>query len=201
MATMYQPYKTKTNENIAEMRETDYKPPTSVKNTVDNSNSVLYNESKENNVIKNPVTDFAKAWEEKNQSVLKYAGDSAKKSINAGLEEASSFMKDADEGTSFEKVQDASVKWKLANDSNNSKLSNSAMHELIGHLSSENKDIYLEDAQPLQTYIDAKDEFDFKHNNYTTTENIDTAPDENVRALQRELNEKGYTDKFGQKLK
>ncbi|MEE1042801.1 MAG: hypothetical protein UH854_02440, partial [Clostridia bacterium] len=31
--------------------------------------------------------------------------------------------------------------------------------------------------------------------------NIDTTPDEKVRQLQRELNESGYTDKFGQKLK
>ena len=46
-----------------------------------------------------------------------------------------------------------------------------------------------------------KNKFDFKHNNYTTTENAYKTPDENVRQLQRELNESGYTDKFGEPLK
>ena len=110
-------------------------------------------------------------------------------------------MQDADEGTSFENVQTASVKRHLANDANDNKLYNVSMMELIGHLSKDNKETYLKHAQPLQKYIDAKDEFDFKHNNYTTTKNIDTTPDEKVRQLQRELNEAGYTDKFGQRLK
>ena len=42
---------------------------------------------------------------------------------------------------------------------------------------------------------------DFKNNNYTTIANVDKTPDEKVRQLQRELNEAGYTDKFGQRLK
>ena len=110
-------------------------------------------------------------------------------------------MQDTDEGTYFGDVQTASVKRHLAKDSNNEKLYNASMMEMIGHLSKDNKETYLKHAQPLQKYIDAKDEFDFKHNNYTTTENVDKTPDEKVRQLQRELNEAGYTDKFGQKLK
>ena len=119
------------------------------------------------------------------------------KSINSGLYEAPDYMQDSDEGTSFEDVQTASVKRHLANDANDDKLYNAAMMELIGHLSKDNKETYLKHTQPLQKYIDVKDEFDFKHNNYTTTKNIDTTPDEKVRQLQRELNEAGYTDKFG----
>ena len=148
-----------------------------------------------------PLTDFAKQWKEKNQGLFKYAGDVAKNSVDKGLKEAHDYMQDADEGTSFEDVQTASVKRHLANDANDDKLYNAAMMELIGHLSKDNKETYLKHTQPLQKYIDVKDEFDFKHNNYTTTENVDTTPDENVRNLQRELNEAGYTDKFGQKLK
>ncbi len=49
-------------------------------------------------------------------------------------------------------------------------------------------------------YLD-KNKFDFNNNNYTATGNVDKTPDENVCQLQRELNEAGYTDKFGQKLK
>ena len=163
----------------------------------------MYNKSKENTGIKQPATlrDFTSSWKQKNENALKYAGDSVKKSVDTGLKEASNFMRDADEGTKFEDVQTASVKWKLANDSNNKKLSNIAMKEMIGHLSKENKEPYLKDTQPLQTYIDSKDEFDYKNNNYTTTENIDTTPHEGVRSIQRKLNEKGYTDKFGNALK
>ena len=168
---------------------------------MDNSNSIMYNKNKENTLSITPLTDFAKQWKEKNQSALKYAGDSAKKSIHAGLNEAPSFMADADEGTYFGDVQTASVKRHLAKDSNNEKLYNASMMEVIGHLSKDNKETYLKHALPLQKYIDAKDEFDFKHNNYTTTDNVDKTPDEKVRRLQRELNESGYTDKFGQKLK
>ena len=161
----------------------------------------MYNKYRNHAPFKTSSKDFVSQWKDKNQGLLKYAGDRAKKSINAGLEEAPDFMRDADEGTSFENVQNASVKRRLANDANDSKLYNSATMEMIGHLSKENKGPYLKAAQPLQKYIDVKDEFDFKHNNYTTTENVDKTPDENVRQLQRELNEAGYTDKFGQKLK
>ena len=168
---------------------------------MDNSDAIMYNKDRNHAPFKTPSTDFVSQWKEKNQGLLKYAGDRAKKSIHAGLKEAPDFMRDADEGTSFENVQNASVKRRLANDANDSKLYNSATMEMIGHLSKENKGPYLKAAQPLKRYIDTKDEFDFKHNNYTTTENVDKTPDENVRQLQRELNEAGYTDKFGQKLK
>jgi len=187
--------------NITERREITFKPQVFTKNTVDNSNSIIYNKNKENTLSITPLTDFAKQWKEKNKDALKYAGDSAKKSIHAGLSEAPSFMADADEGTYFGDVQTASVKRHLAKDSNNEKLYNASMMELIGHLSKDNKETYLKHALPLQKYIDAKDEFDFKHNNYTTTDNVDKTPDEKVRQLQRELNESGYTDKFGQRLK
>ena len=170
---------------------------------MDNSASMMYNGNNQNTGIKQPATlrDITSSWKQKNENALKYAGDSAKKTIDAGLKQASDFMKDADKGTKFENVQTASVKWNLANDSNNKKLSNIAMKEMIGHLSKENKEPYLKDVKPLQTYIDAKDEFDYKNNNYTTTENIDTTPHEGVRSIQRKLNEKGYTDKFGNALK
>ena len=174
---------------------------TPAKKTVDNSDAIMYNKDRNHAPFKTPSTDFVSQWKDKNQGLLKYAGDRAKKSIHAGLKEAPDFMRDADEGTSFENVQTASVKRRLANDANDSKLYNSATMEMIGHLSKENKKPYLKASQPLQKYIDVKDEFDFKHNNYTTTENVDKTPDENVRQLQRELNEAGYTDKFGQKLK
>ena len=65
-------------------------------------------------------------------------------------------MQDADEGTSFEDVQTASVKRRLANDANDNKLYNASMMELIGHLSKDNKEDYLKHAQPLQKYIDKK---------------------------------------------
>ena len=196
-------YPKTTKTNNTEWRENTYQPQTTAKKTVDNSSSMMYNKSKENTGIKQPTTlrDFTSSWKQKNESALKYAGDSAKKSVDVGLKEASNFMKDADEGTKFEDVQTASVKWNLANDSNNKKLSNIAIKEMIGHLSKENKEPYLKDVQPLKTYIDAKDEFDYKNNNYTTTENIDTTPHEGVRSIQRKLNEKGYTDKFGNALK
>lgn len=178
ISTTYEPYKNKKIQNTAERRENTYQPQVPTKKTMDNSASTPYNKIKENNAIKQPTAlrDFASQWKQKNQNALKYAGDLAKKSINAGLEEAKSFMKDADEGTSFEKVQDASVKWKLAQDSNNAKLLKNAQNEMIGHLSKENRDTYLKDTQPLQAYVDAKDEFDYKNNSYTTTQSIDTTP-------------------------
>ena len=187
-------------QDFIERRENKYKPITA-KNTVDNSSSVMYNKDKKNTGTITPSTDFSKQWKEKNQGLFKYAGDCAKDSVDKGLKEAHDYMQDADKGTSFEDVQTASVKRHLSNDANDDKLYNAAMMELIGHLSKDNKETYLKHAQPLQKYIDAKDEFDFKHNNYTTTENVDTTPDENVRQLQRELNEAGYTDKMGQPIK
>ena len=180
-----------------ERRVTTYKLDSPTKNTVDNYDSVGYNENKKNTSTITPSTDFESQWKEKNQGLLKYAGDGAKKSVDKGLKEAPDYMKDADEGTNFADVQTASVKRHLANDVNDEKLLNASVMEMIGHLSKDNKEPYLKHSQPLQKYIDVKDEFDFKHNNYTTTENVDITPDENVRQLQRELNESGYTDKFG----
>ena len=185
-----------------EGRDNEYIQQTYDKKDMDNSEQVLYNnDNKYNSNTKTSDTDYAEQWMNKNQGLLRYAGDRAKKSINAGLAEAPSYMKDATEDTSFEKVQDTAVKRSLANDANDTKLYNLAVNEMIGHLSSENKEPYLKDALPLKNYIEAKDEYDFKNNNYTTTENVDTTPNEAVRVLQRELNKGNYTDKFGQKLK
>ena len=185
-----------------EGRDNEYIQQTYDKKDMDNSEQVLYNnDNKYNSNTKTSDTDYAEQWMNKNQGLLRYAGDRAKKSINAGLAEAPSYMKDATEDTSFEKVQDTAVKRSLASDANDTKLYNLAVNEMIGHLSSENKEPYLKDALPLKNYIEAKDEYDFKNNNYTTTENVDTTPNEAVRVLQRELNKGNYTDKFGQKLK
>ena len=151
----------------------------------------MYNKDKKNTGTITPSTDFESQWKEKNQGLFKYAGDGAKKSVDKGLKEAHDYMQDADEGTSFENVQTASVKRHLANDANDNKLYNASIMEMIGNLNKDNKETYLKHPQPLQKYIDVKDEFDFKHNNYTTTENIDKTPDEKVRQLQRELNEAG----------
>ena len=81
---------------------------------------MMYNKKKENTGIKQPTAlgDFASSWKQKNENALKYAGDSAKKSIDEGLKQASDFMKDADEGPKFEDVQTASVKWGLGIDAN-----------------------------------------------------------------------------------
>ena len=150
------------NKKATERSETTYKPQTPVKNTVDNSSSIMYNKDRKNTAVNTPVTDFAKQWEDKHKDAFKYAGDSTKKSIDAGLKEAPDYMRDADEGTSFENVLTASVKRHLAQDSNNDKLHQSALMEMIGHLSRENKELYLKHIQPLQKYIDAKDEFDIR---------------------------------------
>jgi len=47
------------------------------------------------------------------------------------------YLRDADEGTYFGDVQTASVKRHLVKDSNNEKLYNASMMEMIGHLSTE----------------------------------------------------------------
>lgn len=192
----------KQTDYTTEGRDNEYIQKTYDKKDMDNLEQVLYNnDNKYNSEMKTSDTDYAEQWMNKNQGLLRYAGDRAKKSINAGLAEAPSYMKDAKDDTSFEKVRDTAVKRSLAKDANDSKLYNLAVNEMIGHLSSDNKEPYLKGALPLQNYIEAKDEYDFKNNNYTTTKNVDTTPDEDVRILQRELNKGNYTDKFGQKLK
>ncbi len=170
---------------------------------MDNSGGIGYNDNIGNTFLagKDPFEASMGEWYKKYNDSLKYAGDRAKKSIVQGLMEASSYIKDASPDTNFTDVQTASVKRSLAKDANDKGLYNSAVMEMIGHLSRENKEPYLKQAKPLQTYIDAKDNFDFNHNNYTTTQNIDQTPDENVRQLQRGLNAEGYTDKMGQPLK
>jgi len=47
-------------QNIAERREITFKPQAFTKNTVDNSNSIIYNKNKENTLNITLLTDFAK---------------------------------------------------------------------------------------------------------------------------------------------
>ncbi len=197
------PYEKQTNIiNQEEVKQKTQKEPNNFyKDYVDKSKNKMYNETNEKTYPTVGVNSTAQGWLDKNKDSLKYAGDKAKKSIHAGLEDAHSFMKDADEGTSFGKVQDAAVKWRLASDANDKRLAHTARNEMIGHLSAENKEAYLKDAQPLQAYIDAKDAYDYRNSKYTTTENADKTPNEEVRQKQRELNRLGYTDKFGEPLK
>lgn len=115
--------------------------------------------------------------------MLKYAGDKAKESIDKGLDDAYVFMKDADSGTKFQDVQNASVKRQLAIDANDSKLEKLAANEMIGHLSDENKEVYLKNTAPLSDYINTKDKYDYNNGSYTTTKNITQNPDENVRQI------------------
>ncbi len=186
-----------------EFFETENNKKAQTQNTMDNSGGIGYNDNIGNTFLagKDPFEASMGEWYKKYNDSLKYAGDSAKESVKNGLNEAPSYMKDAEPSTNFTDVQTASVKRSLAKDANDQGLYNSAVMEMIGLLSTENKEPYLKQAQPLQTYIDAKDNFDFKHNNYTTTKNIDTTPNEDVRKLQRSLNEAGYTDKMSQPLK
>ncbi|MBQ6906766.1 MAG: hypothetical protein IJQ28_00165, partial [Clostridia bacterium] len=162
------------------------------KKEIDKFNSLLYN--KNNNTLND-------AWKRTKEMELRYAGDSARESVEKGLKESSDFMKDAPEGTDYGKVQTASVKWRLANDTDNKELQKSAFDELTGHLSSENKETYLKNARSLQEYINAKDTFDYKRNNYTTTKSANSEYNEEIRKLQKILNINGYTDKFGDILK
>ena len=60
-------------------RTTTYKIESPTKITVDNPDSVRYNEDKKSTPTITLSTDFAKQWEENNQGALKYAGDSAKR--------------------------------------------------------------------------------------------------------------------------
>ncbi len=186
-----------------EFFETENNKKAQSQNTMDNSGGMRYNKNITDAFLakKEPFESSFVSWYDKNKGALKYAGDSTKESVEKGLSEAPTYMKDAEPGTNFTDVQTASVKRSLAKDANDKGLYNSAVMEMIGLLSTENKDPYLSQSQPLQTYIDAKDKFDFLRNNYTTTKNIDQTPDENVRQLQRGLNAEGYTDKMGQPLK
>lgn len=170
--------------------------PTIGQKSVDNSNTPSYNKD-----IGNTTYDLDDAWKSDHEQELRYAGDSARESVDKGLKETKKFMKDAPEGTNYSDVQSASVKWSLANDTNNKELKQSAFDELTGLLSTENKEEYLKKARPLQEFVDAKDTFDYQRKNYTTTKNSTQRFDQAVQNLQHKLNEKGYTDKFGEKLK
>lgn len=170
--------------------------PTIGQKSVDNSNTPSYNKN-----IGATTYDLDDAWKNDHEKELRYAGDSARESVDKGLKETAKFMKDAPDGTNYSDVQSASVKWSLAHDTDNKELKQSAFDELTGLLSTENKEEYLKKARPLQEFVDAKDIFDHQRKNYTTTKNSIQRFDQAVQNLQHKLNEKGYTDKFGEKLK
>ena len=183
----------KTSMYTERREDTDTVP---AQKNVDNSESVLYSKD-----IDSSPEDLKTQWKTSNSDLLKYAGDKAKESIDKGLDDAYVFMKDADSGTKFQDVQNASVKRQLAIDANDSKLEKLAANEMIGHLSDENKEVYLKNIAPLSDYINTKDKYDYNNGSYTTTKNITQNPDENVRQIQTQLNRMGYTDKFGEPLK
>ena len=170
--------------------------PTIGEKRVDNSNTPSYNKD-----IGATTYDLDDAWKSDHEKELRYAGDSARESVDKGLKETSKFMKDAPEGTNYSDVQSASVKWSLANDTNNKELKQSAFDELTGLLSTENKEEYLKKARPLQEFVDAKDTFDYNHNNYTTTKNAKQGFSATTYDLQQFLNSEGFGDKFGESLK
>ena len=143
----------------------------------------------------------AEAWKSENSEALKYAGDEALRSVDKGLSEARDFASEAKKDVNFRDVQDASVKWALAADSNNEELSNSARDELIGILGEGDPEPYMSDVRPLAEFVEAKDNFDYQNGNYTTTENMDKNYDEGVLNMQTSLKENGYTDKFGDPIK
>ena len=143
----------------------------------------------------------AEAWKSENSEALKYAGDEALRSVDKGLSEARDFPSEAKKDVNFRDVQDASVKWALAADSNNEELSNSARDELIGILGEGDPEPYMSDVRPLAEFVEAKDNFDYQNGNYTTTENMDKNYDEGVLNMQTSLKENGYTDKFGDPIK
>lgn len=62
---------------------------------MDKSKIVMYNNGKESTSVSDTL--LSQNWKEKNKDSMRYAGDSAKKSIDAGLKEALDFMRDADE--------------------------------------------------------------------------------------------------------
>ena len=164
--------------------------------SVDNSTTLSYN--KDSNTTSYDLDD---AWKNDHEKELRYAGDSARESVDKGLKETPKFMKDAPEGTNYSDVQSASVKWSLANDTDNKELKQSAFDELTGLLSTENKEEYLKKARPLQEFFDAKDTFDYNHKNYTTTKNANKEFSVTTYDLQQFLNSEGQTDKFGDPLK
>ena len=142
------------------------------------------------------------SWAKKNQDAIKYAGDGAINSIKkASNDYLNEYLKDAPEETDKDELFGSIAKWQLARDANDEKRGNVARNNIIGHMSTENKDHYLKEQIPFSEYVKAKDEFDYKHKNYTTTEFLDNTPDEIVRREQQKLNELGYTDKFGERLK
>ena len=164
--------------------------------SVDNSYTPRNN--KDNNTT---TYDLKDAWKSDHEKELRYAGDSARESVDKGLDYVPKFMKDAPEGTDYGKVQSASVKLSLANDTNDNELKQSAFDELTGLLSTVNKEQYLKKARPLQEFVDAKDTYDYKHKNYTTTKNANKEFSVTTYDLQQFLNKEGHTDKFGNPLK
>ena len=141
------------------------------------------------------------SWAKKNQDAIKYAGDGAINSIKkASNDYLNEYLKDAPEETDKDELFGSIAKWQLARDANDEKRGNVARNNIIGHMSTENKDHYLKEQIPFSEYVKAKDDFDYKTGNYTTTEYASKTIDEAVKRLQQKLNENGYTDNYGNKL-
>lgn len=130
---------------------------------------------------------------------LNYLGDRTITSIKKGLDVASEFMRDADRGADPADVQTAAVKWQLSQDTGDEALQRSAHLDLEKALSPGSS------AKPsglsLTDFINAKEQEDYRRGRYTTTGNAAKTPRADIMQLQRELNAKGFTDKFGQTLK
>ena len=187
--------------------------------TVDKLYGAMYNEG--NGTTKSDVGNYVKkqptqpdttkrfgfapeinSWAKKNQDAIKYAGDGAINSIKkASNDYLNEYLKDAPEETDKDELFGSIAKWQLARDANDEKRGIVARNNIIGHMSTENKDHYLKEQIPFSEYVKAKDDFDYKTGKYTTTEYSSTVFDEIVKRLQQKLNHGGYTDNYGNKLK
>ena len=185
--------------------------------SVDNLYNTMYNNG--NNTTKYDVSDYVKknepdttkrflfaseidGWAKKNSDAIKYAGDGAINSIKkASKDYINKYLKDAPEETDKDELFGSIAKWQLARDANDEKRGRVAMNNIIGHMSTENKDHYLKEQIPLTEYVNAKDDFDHKTGKYTTTEYASKEPDENVKKIQQTLNENGVKNKYGNDIK
>lgn len=140
-------------------------------------------------------------WAKKNSDAIRFAGDGVINSIKrASKDYLNKYLKDAPEATDKDELLSSIVKWQLARDANDDKRGKVAMNNIIGHMSTENKDHYLKEEIPLSEYVNAKDDFDHKTGKYTTTEYATKEPDENVKKIQQTLNENGAKNKYGDSI-
>lgn len=140
-------------------------------------------------------------WLKKNHDAIKYSGDNTFNNIKNTMEkDVPRFMQDAPFNVDKNGLISSLVKWNLADKIGNKDLKDKAVKNTIGYMSEENQDEYLKDQQQLADYIRASDDNDNKAGRFTTTRYSTTEPDEDVRRIQRELNELGYKNKYGNPL-